>query len=162
MSHTDASQCPERSDYGGHYKRPTKLCLCVDDFGVKYCSDDDANNLCNAISANFKHTTDKEGRYYCGLTIDWNYALEHVDVSMPNYVQEAQKKLNYHQKVFPHHSLHKNLPIKYGVKGSQQLHAEPKKDHLLQTNKIKPMQFIVGTHQHDARAIDNTMLASLN
>ena len=123
----------------GHDKRPTKFCLCVDNFGIKYWSDDDANHLCNAIGANFKHTTDRKGINYCGLTIDWNYALGHVDVPMPNYVQEAQKKLNYDQKVFPQHSPHKHLPIKYGVKGSQQLHVEPKKDHLLQTNKIKPM-----------------------
>ena len=47
------------------------------------------------IDANFKYTTDKEGKYYCDLTIDWNYALGCVDTSMPNYVQEEQKKLNY-------------------------------------------------------------------
>lgn len=81
---------------------------------------------------------------------------------MPHYVQEAQKKLNYHKKVFPQHSLHKHNPIKHGVKGSQQRHVEPKKDHLLQTNKIEPMQPIVGIHQYYARAIDNAMLASLN
>ena len=84
----------------GHNKRPTKFCLCVDDFSIKYWSIEDANHLCNAIGANFRYTTDWEGKYYCGLTINWNYALGYVDISMPGYIQEAQKKLDYHEKVF--------------------------------------------------------------
>ena len=31
-----------------HETRPTKFCLCVDDFGIKYFSDDDANHLIHA------------------------------------------------------------------------------------------------------------------
>jgi len=76
--------------------------------------------------------------------------------------KKLRKKLDYRQNVFPQHSPHKHLPIKHGVKGSQQLLDEPKIDHLLPTNKIKPMRFTVGTHHHCAKAIDNTMLPSLN
>ena len=81
---------------------------------------------------------------------------------MPNYVQEVKKKLNYQQKLFPHHSPHNHLPVKYGVKGSKEYHVELKNDHLLPTNKTKPMQSIVGKCQYYARAIDNTMLEYLN
>ena len=42
-----------------HKTRATKLCLCVDDFGVKYFNDDDVNHLINALQENYK------------LTIDW-------------------------------------------------------------------------------------------
>ena len=52
-----------------HDKRPTKFCLCVDDFGVKYWSKSDADHLCNAVGANFQYTTDMEGKNYCGLLI---------------------------------------------------------------------------------------------
>ena len=38
--------------------RPTKFCLCVDDFGIKFWSKDDAQHLCNAIGANFNHNVD--------------------------------------------------------------------------------------------------------
>ena len=85
----------------GHNKCPTKFCLCVDNFSVKYWSIEDVNHLCNTIGANFRYTTDWEGKHYCGFTIHWNYALGYVDISMPGYIQEAKKKLDYHEKVFP-------------------------------------------------------------
>ena len=36
-----------------HNKRPTKFCLCVDDFGVKYWSKADDDHLYNSVRANF-------------------------------------------------------------------------------------------------------------
>ena len=42
-----------------HDKLPTKFCLCVDDFGVKYWSKSDSDHLCNSIGANFTYTVDK-------------------------------------------------------------------------------------------------------
>ena len=32
-----------------HSTRPTKLCVCVDDFGVKYWSKEDADHFCNSL-----------------------------------------------------------------------------------------------------------------
>ena len=63
--------------------KPTKFCLCVDDFGIKYQSKEDADHLCNAIGTNFRYTVDREGKNYCGLYLDWNYKLGYVDISMP-------------------------------------------------------------------------------
>ena len=51
-----------------HKSRPITFCLCVDDFGIKYWIQQDADHLCNAIGANFKYTIDKEDKHYCGLT----------------------------------------------------------------------------------------------
>ena len=79
----------------GHDTRPTTLCLCVEDFGIKCWSEDDTNHFCNAIGANFKCTTDQEGKQCCGLTLSWNYSLGHTDFAMPSYFQESQKKLNH-------------------------------------------------------------------
>jgi len=50
-----------------HKSRPTKFCLCVDDFGIKYWSKEDAQHLYRVIGANFRYTVDEEGRNYCGL-----------------------------------------------------------------------------------------------
>ena len=41
-----------------HKTRQTIFCLCVDDFGVKYWSKEDADHLCNAIGANFRFAID--------------------------------------------------------------------------------------------------------
>ena len=49
--------------------RPTKFCLCIDDFGIKYWSKEDADYLCNAIGTNFRYTIDPEGKNYYRLTL---------------------------------------------------------------------------------------------
>ena len=37
-----------------HETRPTKFCVCVDDFGVKYFLQDDANHLINSLKKHYK------------------------------------------------------------------------------------------------------------
>ena len=54
-----------------HYKtRLTKFYLCLDNFGIKYWSKNDADHLCNTIGANFWYTVDKEGKNYCRLNLN--------------------------------------------------------------------------------------------
>jgi hypothetical protein len=87
-----------------HSTRPTKLCLCIDDFGVKYFSADNANHLLSTLKAYYKISIDWEGKKYCGFSIKWNYAKLYVNVSMPGYVVTTLECL---QHKIPHgHSLH--------------------------------------------------------
>ena len=99
-----------------HQSRPTNFCVCVDDFGIKYWSTEDANHLLNALSQNFIYTTDMEGKHYCGLSLDWHYNLGYVDISMPQYVTKTLKKLNHVPVTYPQHSTHNYVPIQYGKK----------------------------------------------
>ena len=102
-----------------YYKtRLTIFCLCVDNFGIKYQSKNDANHLCNAIRVNFRYTVDKEGKNYCGLTLDQNYKLEYVDISMLKSIPDILKKLNYILKIHLQHSPYNYTPIQYSIKGS--------------------------------------------
>ena len=39
-----------------HHTRPTKFCLCVDDFGVKYFNKDDLDHLINALKTAYDIT----------------------------------------------------------------------------------------------------------
>ena len=103
-----------------HESRPTKFCLCVDDFGVKYYSKDDVNHLLNSLRAHYKCTTDWEGKHYCGLTFDWQYEKGYVDMTMPQYVQESLKRLGHIPKSSPQYSPHEHVPIKYGQQGERQ------------------------------------------
>lgn len=91
----------------GHKTRRTKFCLCVDDFGIKFFNEDDAEHLINAVSSKYKCTVDRTGKNYCGLTFKWNYDDGYVDISMPNYVPEALKRLQHKPQVFPQYSPHK-------------------------------------------------------
>ena len=144
-----------------HDKRPTKFCLCVDDFGVKYWSKSDADHLCNAITANFRYTVDKEGTNYCGLTLSWNYPMGYVDISIPKYIHKALHKLNHQQTTYPQYSPYKHSPIIYGKKGEQQM-AESTIYKELPKDKIRHIQSIAGTFLYYARALDFTMLTVLN
>ena len=53
-----------------HATRRTRFCLCVDDFGIKYYSQSDADHSLCAIGQTYKYTTDWEGNNYCGLSFN--------------------------------------------------------------------------------------------
>ena len=90
-----------------HKTKKTKFCLCVDDFGIKYHSEEDIEHFINALKTNYEITTDKKGEDFCGLHFTWNYKNKYVDVAMPNYVQKALIKLNHEPSKKPQHAPHK-------------------------------------------------------
>jgi hypothetical protein len=102
-----------------HATRQTKCCLCVDNFGIKYFSEEDAQHLLHAIGSNYRYTTDSTGNNYCGLTLDWHYLEGFVDVSMPGYLEKALQRLQYKQKTSPQYSPHAHKPIKYATKNTR-------------------------------------------
>jgi hypothetical protein len=143
-----------------HDTRPTKFCLCVDDFGVKYYSKEDANHLLSSLrSSGFTVSTDWAGKNYCGLTFDWNYNDGYVDISMPNYVKEALHKF-HHVSKGKCHAPHKWSVPAYGSKVQYATHDTSE----LISDKIekKRIQSIVGTFLYYARAIESPMLPALN
>ena len=54
-----------------HATRQTKLCLCVDNFGITYYNKDYANYLLQAIGNHYKYTNDWDRKNYHGLTFNW-------------------------------------------------------------------------------------------
>ena len=56
-----------------HEHHSTKFCLCVDDFGVKYTSQKEADHLIGALQESYDITIDKSGKSFCGLDLEWNY-----------------------------------------------------------------------------------------
>ena len=69
-----------------HKIKPTKFCLYVDDFGIKYTLDADGDNLIKALKTSYKFTVDKEELDLCGLHLDWNYDKEYVNIFIPQYI----------------------------------------------------------------------------
>ena len=143
-----------------HNTRPTKFCLCVDDFGVKYYSTDDANHLITTLKKSYDITIDHKGEHFCGLTIKWNYDKKYVDISMKNYVIKALQRLQHTFPSKPQYAPHKwTVPI-YG--SNRQYAPDPDSSPLLPASDIKKVQSVVGTFLYYARAIDNTILPALN
>ena len=56
-----------------HKTKKTKFCVCVNDFGIKYYSKEDADHLLDCLQEKYKYTTDMQGKNYGGFTFDWNY-----------------------------------------------------------------------------------------
>ena len=143
-----------------HTDRPTKFCLCVDDFGIKYHSQEDANHLITALKTNYEITIDTEGNNFCGLNLLWDYKQGHVDVSMQHYVIKALHKLQHAFPSKPQYAPHKwTVPI-YGK--NRQFAPDPDTNQLLPPKGIKKVQRTVGTFLYYGRAIDNTILPALN
>ena len=126
-----------------HKTRPTIFCLCVDDFGIKYHTKNDAQHLLDAIGNNYKYTTYWTGSNYCGLTLDWHYKEEYVNISLSGYIKRALERLQHIIKVSPQYSPHVHVPIQYGTKGTRQYATSPDTSPLLnpkQKNTFNPSQ----------------------
>ena len=104
-----------------HKTKPTKFCLFIDNFGIKYQSKEDTEYLCNAIGVNYYYTVDFEGKNYCSLRLYWNYKLGYADIDIPKVIPSILKKLNYVLKVSLQYSLYCHTPIQYSRRGTQQM-----------------------------------------
>ncbi len=144
-----------------HKTRRTKFCLCVDDFGIKYFNQDDADHLLNALRAHYKISVDTEGKNYCGLTIEWNYAKGYVDISMPGYVVRALHRFQHPPPSSPQYAPHRWSMPAYGQKVQfVRLHASS--PLLTKKEDIRFVQSVSGTFLYYGRAVDPTMLVALN
>ena len=80
--------------------------MCVDDFGVKYFCKVDLDHLIKTLQEHYVITMDKEGKHYCGLTLDWHYKERYVDVSMSGYISSALQKYNHKKPKKPQYASH--------------------------------------------------------
>ena len=152
--------CRNNINIWTHETRPTKFCLCVDDFGIQYFSKADANHLLNALQEHYSVSTDWEGQHFCGLTLDWNYKDGWVDISMPGYIARVLHKFQHKPPHRPQHAPHTWTSPVYGRKRQYALPDD--KDPIVPKEKIKFVQKVVGSLLFYARAIENTMLPALN
>ena len=134
----------------------------MDDFGIKYRSKEDAQHLLSSLQKHYTVTVDWEGKKFCGLTLDWHYKDNYVDISMPKYIPSLLKKLQYKPEKFPQYSPHHYNPIIYGQKGHQQMAQKIVEHEKLPKQQIRYVQSVVGSLLYYAGAIDSTLLPALN
>ena len=143
-----------------HTSRPTTFCLCVDDFGIKYTSQEDAQHLITALQAYYQITIDWSGKHYCGLTLDWDYDKQFVDISMPGYITSLLSRLHHPLPKQPVDAPHKwTVPV-YGQK--QQLAPQADTSPLLPPAEVGKLQSSNGSLLFYSRAVDPSMLVALN
>ena len=121
----------------------------------KYFYKDYANHLLNSLKRHFAISTNWEELNYLGLTIDWNYSEEYVDISMTDYVRKALDKLQNPKPKIPQYALHRWSVPAYGK--IIQMVPDPDESHILGKMATKRIQSIVGTMLYYERSVDSTM-----
>ena len=153
-------QLEESNGIWEHSTRKINFCLCVDDFGVKYFSKNDADHLISTLEEFYEVSKDWTGTNYCGLTFDWHYSENYVDVYLPDFVIPALAALGHPKPKRPQHAPHRwNRPV-YGQK--VQLANLPDKSKLLDKKETTRIQRIVGLFLYYARALESPILPALN
>ena len=79
----------------------------VDDFGVKYTDEADAQHLLSVLEEHYKCSVDWIGTRYCGLTLAWDYKARTCNISLPGYIARILKRFahiapNNKREDFPH------------------------------------------------------------
>ena len=143
-----------------HRLLKTKFCLCVDDFGIKFFSQQDANHLLTALRHKYDVTVYCTGENYLGIYIGWGYQKGHVDISMPKYIPKDMIRLNHPAPKKPQYASHKWTAPTYGQR--LQMAPEPDSSEFLDLQGIKFIQTVVGIFLYYVRALDPTMLRTLN
>ena len=79
---------------------------------------------------------------------------------MPGYIDKILHRLRHPPPTSPQYSPHKQLPMKYGSKGTQQYVTAPDSSPPLPSPTY--IQQIVGSLLYYTRALDDTILTALN
>ena len=73
--------------------RPVQFALVGDDFKVQYVGKGNAEQLINAIkTAGYDVAIEWEGSLYCGMTLEWNYNEQWLDISMQGYIGNLRNR----------------------------------------------------------------------
>ncbi len=142
-----------------HHTCNISFCLVIDDFGVKYVGQHNADHLVKALQNLYTISTDWKGELYCGLTIKWNYPQKFVDISMPDYVPAALHKFRHDTPTSREDAPHKWTQPAYGAK----IQYAPDLDSSTPLNKsqVTRLQQVIGTLLYYSIAVDPTMLVAL-
>eukprot|EP00957_Ditylum_brightwellii_P112728 8593496-Ditylum_brightwellii.AAC.1 len=86
---------------------------------------------------------DCNGGHHCGLTLNWRYKDNYVNVLMPGFVAKSLKKFQHATPVKPQYALHKWNQPKYRQK--VQYAPPPDTSDVLDKKTTRGIQAIVGT-----------------
>jgi len=152
--------CPRTPGLWKHKTRPITFALVVDDFAVKYTRKEHLNHLLKALQSKYAITIDNDAKQFCGINLKWDYRKRTVTLSMPQYIQKLLHKIQHLKPDKPEHNPHKWEPPQFGKKA--QYVAKPLNLPILPQDRIRRIQQILGSLLYYARAVDHTILMTVN
>jgi hypothetical protein len=119
-----------------------------------------AQHLIAALETEYTVSKDWTGGPYCGITLNWDYANKHVDLSMPGYIKDALHKFQHPLPKRPQYAPHNWTVPAYG----QRIQYAPLSDAAPPATaaEITRAQAIMGTLLYNARAVDLTLFVPLS
>ena len=78
-----------------HVSNSTHFVLVVDNFGIRYQNEADLQHLFAALRDKYTISVDLTGKNFCGFSLNWNYHKHYVDMSMPSYIPNLLKQLQF-------------------------------------------------------------------
>lgn len=156
----------------GYYEAPMTPCLflhkshniaftlVVDDFGVKYKHKHELQHFLDALKEVYRYKVDMDGKRYLGMTIDIDRAKKTVALSMPGYVTQAINRYDPRQQVPECNSPMMFIQPVYGSKKTQQATVDTS-EALVDLDRIRRIQQIIGAFMYYARAVDPSMLPAV-
>ena len=145
-----------------HVTRSVKFSLVVDDFAVLYKQTADAQHLMDCLREEYEITADWEACKYLGMTINFGAHQGHriVTLTMPGYVQSGIIRFGKDISDKPLDAPGIYAPPVYG----QPVQMAPPVDDspFLDAAGVKYIQEVLGYFLYYARAVDATMLMTLN
>ena len=146
--------------YWRHEWHPISFTLVVDDFGVKYINKTDVDHLISVLSQEYEIDTDWDGTRYVGLTLDWDYKLRKVHLSMPGYIEKALIRFGHIPPDKPQLQPHPHTVSTYveTIQHAKHIDQSPKATKEQQ----KYIQQVIGVLLYYGQAVDSTILVALS
>ena len=101
-----------------------------------------------------------DGELFCSIKLEWDYQNQTVDLSMPEYIAQFLQLFLHPIPKKLEHQPHYHVQPQNGTK--VQLTEPREKTPLLQPDDITKLQRIIGGGLYYARAVDGTLMATLN
>ena len=98
---------------------------------------------------------------FLGYKINWIYDRGYVDISIPDYIKNALKRLSYKVSITPQYSPRKHIEVNWINKGDRQYAQQPDNSPFLDKVETKYIQQVIGVFLYYACALDSTVLPAL-
>ena len=145
-----------------HEKNSVAFTLVVDDFGIQYTKEADADHLLKALRELYIITEDRGStQKYVGITIAHNRQSNTITLSMPGYVDKAIKRFGSAKKPGARSPI-TYVPPQYGAKaGQEQPELPPEAQEYVDDTSKTFIQEVTGVFLFYSRAVDPTMLTAV-